>query len=385
MAVTPGQASTAGVPNAPPQGSALARHLFAAYALLVVYASLHPFTGWRDHGLSGFEFLWAAWPRYITAFDVVGNVLGYLPFGFLAVLALYGRVAGTPALALAVAGGLLLSLALEAAQTFLPARIASNLDVICNLAGSALGALTGTLTAAWLLEGGPLRRLRSWAFESGSRMDLGLVIVALWLFAQLNPATLLFGTGSLRDWFGLLDIAAPVDGATRPAELFISIEASTAAVNLAAAALLLSALVAPGRPARLFVVLLVLAALAVKTVAFAIVLQAENTLAWATPGAMQGLVAGLLIALAGVELPRAARLMAAAVLLMVGAVLVNLAPPNPYLAATQALWKHGHFLNFNGLTRLVSTLWPYAVLAYLVSLASRRDNAADRGGGDRFG
>jgi hypothetical protein len=75
-------------------------------------------------------------------------------------------------------------------------------------------------------------------------------------------------------------------------------------------------------------------------------------------------------------LPRLARLALAAVLLMVGTVLVNLAPPNPYLAATLKLWQQGHFLNFNGLTRLVSALWAFAALGYLIFLAaSRRESA----------
>jgi hypothetical protein len=35
------------------------------------------------------------------------------------------------------------------------------------------------------------------------------------------------------------------------------------------------------------------------------------------------------------------------------------------------VWEHGHFLHFNGLTRLVSAAWPFAALAYLILLASR--------------
>ena len=66
----------------------------------------------------------------------------------------------------------------------------------------------------------------------------------------------------------------------------------------------------------------------------------------------------------------------AAVLLMAATVLVNIAPPNPYLAATLSVWSQGHFLNFNGLTRLVSSAWPFAALAYLIWLASRRAREA---------
>ena len=66
-----------------------------------------------------------------------------------------------------------------------------------------------------------------------------------------------------------------------------------------------------------------------------------------------------------------ARLMLAALALMAGAILVNLAPPNPYSAAALAVWRQGHFLNFNGLTRLVATLWPFLTLPFLL-LTSRR-------------
>jgi hypothetical protein len=74
-------------------------------------------------------------------------------------------------------------------------------------------------------------------------------------------------------------------------------------------------------------------------------------------------------------LPRVARLALAAVLVMAATVLVNLAPPNPYLAASLKLWQQGHFLNFNGLTRLVSALWAFAALGYLIILAARRRDA----------
>ena len=54
-----------------------------------------------------------------------------------------------------------------------------------------------------------------------------------------------------------------------------------------------------------------------------------------------------------------------------GAMLVNLAPPNPYSAAALAVWRQGHFLNFNGLTRWIATLWPFLTLPFLM-LSARR-------------
>ena len=52
-------------------------YLALAYAALVVYASLHPFTGWRDPVLPPWVFLDAAWPRYWTGFDLAINALAF--------------------------------------------------------------------------------------------------------------------------------------------------------------------------------------------------------------------------------------------------------------------------------------------------------------------
>lgn len=349
----------------PARASTLARILFLVYVLLVAYASLYPLSGWRDVGLSPLAYLSAPWPRYITTFGIASDVLGYLPLGFLAVAALHPRLRGAAAFAVAVAGAAVLSLALEAGQSYLPVRFPSNLDLLCNTAGGALGAALG-LRFAPLVAEGPLQERRADAFLPGAEIDFGLVLVGLWLFMQLNPATLLFGAGDLRDYL------APFAGRAREPEFFVFIEAFTTAANLVAVALLASALAAPGRPVRGMVIGLVVSALVVKTAAFAIVMRAQSALTWLTLGAQLGLAIGIAAALAAIWLPRTARLAVAAVLLMAATVLVNLSPANPYLAASLKVWQQGHFLNFNGLTRLVSAMWPFIALGYLIYLASRR-------------
>ena len=123
--------------------------------------------------------------------DIALNILGYMPFGFLCVAALYPRMRALRAFAVAVASAALLSLSLEAAQSYLPTRVAANVDVLCNVAGAACGAALAVLAAPAVL-GGPLERLRSAAFLDGADIDFGLALLALWLFTQLNPATLLF-------------------------------------------------------------------------------------------------------------------------------------------------------------------------------------------------
>ena len=342
-----------------------ARLALAVYVLLVAYASLYPLSGWRDPGTPLFAFLPAPRPRWVTLFDVLSNVVGYLPLGVLCALALPPRRRGFAAIFVAAACGACLSVVLETAQNYLPPRVASNLDVLANTAGALIGGIVGSIAAPWLPGKDRLQRFRAETVLTGSEGDLGLVLLALWLFAQLNPTTLLFGAGDLRDLF------ADAVGPAHAPRLFVSVEALTAAGNYIAVGLLASLVARPAAPVRGALVGLLVAALAVRALAFAVLMPPGPPLAWLTQGALLGVAGGVAAALLAVALPRIARLAIAAVLLMGATVLVNLSPTNPYTAAMLKLWEQGHFLNFNGLTRLVSVMWPFAALAYLVLLAAR--------------
>jgi VanZ family protein len=361
----------AGAVGLEPHGSPFSRIALAVYVLLTAYASLYPLEGWREHAASPFEYLSAEWPpRYVSRFDMGVNVLGYVPLGWLCVAGLYPRIRGFCAFAIAVALGGGLSVLLEAAQTYLPTRDASNLDVACNTIGAVFGALLGWQFAAWTMEHGPLKHIRNAIFLRGAQIDFGLVLIALWLFVQLNPAMLLFGAGSLRD------LVLVQEGRARAPEFFVLVETLTSASNIVAVGLLLASLIPMGGPVRAMFLALIAAGLVIKAGAFALLMRADSVLGWLTPGAQLGLVCGLAAGLAAVSLPRTAQLALAAVLLMAATVLVNLAPPNPYFTATLKVWQQGHFLNFNGLTRIVSSAWPYAALAYLIYLAARRPREA---------
>ncbi len=347
--------------------STLARYLFVAYALLVVYASLHPLSGWRDTGLPPFAFLTAPFPRPISAFDVVANVIGYVPLGFLAVLAAYPRLRRGRALAFGFAFSLLLSFALESLQLYLPSRTASNLDLLANAAGGSLGAMAALGATRPLLDSGGLQRLRNRVFLPGGRADLGLVLLGLWLFAQLNPETILFGNGDLRDLF------RTPSGKLYPAEVFLRVEAGVACANAVAAGLLASCLTGRGQPARAVVLAMIGGALAAHSFAFGLLVGAQDLLTWATPGALYGVAAAVALLMFGMALPRSTQLAFAGLALLAATAIVNLAPANPYNSATFSLWQQGRFLNFNGLTRLVSIVWPFATMCYLVLLPAERD------------
>jgi VanZ family protein len=363
------------VPVLSPKPSPLARYLLLAYVVLIIYASLHPFSGWRDQGAGAFAYLSGGLPRYITAFDLLTNFTAYLPLGFFALLALHPRLRGTPALIAAGLAGCLLSLALEALQTYLPSRIPSNLDLVTNALGAFAGAGLALGFGVELLGSGRLHALRHRWFLPGHQYDLGLVLLGLWLFTQLSPETLLFGNGDLRGLF------EPAPAALHPAVVFIQGEAAVAACNLIAVGLFLSCLTRPGQSLHGLLPALLAGALALKTVAVGELLKAQNVFAWLTPGALLGLAGGILVLMLALALPRAARLALAGLLLMAATVLVNQTPENPYFANALQLWPQGYFLNFNGVTRLVSIAWPFAALFYLILLASRsaRDGPGNRG------
>ena len=169
----------------PGRSSALARSLAIAYTALVVYASLHPFTGWRDSGLPLFAFLNAAWPRYYTGFDLAVIVLAYVPLGFFwlpVASARFGRGTGT---VMVCVGLTALSGTLETIQNFLPSRVPSNIDLACNSVGVLLGALAAQRWGGMLLSESRLLRWRHRHLAHEPVGDYGLILICIWLLVQL--------------------------------------------------------------------------------------------------------------------------------------------------------------------------------------------------------
>ncbi|MGZ5181433.1 MAG: VanZ family protein, partial [Ramlibacter sp.] len=175
--------------------------LAQAYAVLIVYASLYPFSGWRDQGVSPLEFLASPWPRYWTGFDLAANAAGYAPLGFLLALSALrrappGAAAIGPALGLATGASAVLSLLMEALQTYLPARVPSNLDFGLNVAGALLGAaMAGALEHWGAVDHWARFRVR-WFVDDARG---ALVLLALWPFALLFPAAVPLGLGQVME------------------------------------------------------------------------------------------------------------------------------------------------------------------------------------------
>ncbi len=312
-------------------GDRLPWHLAVAFTLLLVYASLHPFIGWRDLGAPPLAWLGAGWPHYYTGFDMVSNVAIYLPLGFLWLTVFHGdsdlrwRV-----LAVTLAGALL-SAAVETTQNYLPTRVPSNIDLACNAVGTLTGALLGASWGRAFLSGGRLHSLRVRLIVAGGAGDTGLVLMGLWLLTQLNPESLLFGNGDLRRMLGI----AP----TLPFDIqrFSRIEAVIAAVNTLAVGLIIVALQRHSRwPVLLGVLLL---GVLVRGLATAVLVDPRAALHLLTVGNASGFAIGIVLLLFCAHLWPPLRRGLCACSLLLATVLVNLAPQNPYLAEAAQVWR----------------------------------------------
>ncbi len=358
--------------------------LAQAYAALVVYASLYPFEGWRDQGISPWAFLASPWPKYWTGFDLTANGAGYAPLGFLLGLASLRGSAGSRlrAVWLATGAGALLSLAMESLQTYLPARVPSNLDFGLNVAGT----LAGALLAAALERLGAIdhwsRVRRRWFVEEARG---ALVLLALWPFALLFPAAVPLGLGqvlerlelTLADW--LLDTPflewLPVrDVELQP--LVPGAELLCVALGALVPCLLGSSVIPAKRRRAAFAVLAVAAGIGTTALSAALSWGPTHAWAWLTEPVRLGLLAGLVLALLAVTLPRRASVAWLLLALVLHLAVLNQAPAGAYFADTLQSWEQGRFIRFHGLAQWLGWLWPYGTLAYVLLRVSRPDPPA---------
>ena len=344
--------------------ASLAGSVALAYTLVIVYASLQPFAGWRMPSPEVLAFLGAPWPRYITANDIALNVAAYLPLGAMLFFTLRPPLSAAFAFLLATALAALLSFALESIQMFLPTRIASNIDLLSNSAGAALGALAGVMLSLW---NNPLAVLRRRVLRADTLGDAGLIVIALWLVIQFQPSPVAFGSGNLRDVFGI----APLFMHSSLAYLLA--EAAVVALAVITIGLAIS-LVMQSRRYTLQVMLATLLLTAVaKSIAAISISRAANWLQWLTPGVVAGLLTGAVVLTALVWLGPSTRAALAMASVTTGIALINLMPDNPYQTPPSFMsgLQPTHLANFGSIVRLLSQCWPFATLLLLFALARK--------------
>lgn len=353
------------------------------YAGLIAYASLYPFVGWTIPGAVPWAFLSLPWPRWWTLFDVVSNLLGYLPFGALVWIALL-RTGRHPliGLASAVALAALLSGGMESLQNYLPQRVASNVDLALNVAGAAIGA--ALMVLAHVLGG-----VERWQTVRDrwfiSRSAGGMALLLLWPIGLLFPTPVPLGLGQV---IGRLQeaLALAVEGTPAQAwtedwlasagslnALAPASEVAAIALGLMAPCLVAFAITRDPRRRLMLVVGAVLLGFAATTLSTALNFGPQHALAWRTPDALAGFAIGSVAAAGLAWLPRRAVAGVALVVLTAGIALVSQAPADPYFAESLQGWAQGRFIRFHGAAQWVGWLWPYAAVAYVLMRLGARD------------
>jgi VanZ family protein len=351
---------------AAPYRTWLPHALAVLYGLAIVYASLSPFGPWIALAPGTPWFLFAPVGRF-TRFDFAQNVIAYVPFGLFVALV---RARASP-LARIVAGtltGVLLSLAMETLQMWLPPRDASVVDLVAN----GLGAFVGGVLGAALARAEPIKprisHARTNVFIGGHLGDVGIALIVVWLAAQINPGIPLFAvTYDAEPTRALAEIASSSGGAA------LAMEAAESTLQLLGAGLFVALLIRERRHAGGAVLLLIGVALIVKGVAATLLLRPEAWQTWVKPGALVGIAVGALLLLAAIGLPRPVQVAICAVALLSSLLTPLLAPELLAARAPLAIfdWRYGHLLHYNGLTRAVLLAWPLAAAAWLFALAGQ--------------
>lgn len=342
-----------------------------AYLLVIAYASLQPFHGWRLPPEEVYGFLTAPWPRYITLADVLINVVAYAPLGFLISLGLRAQLRPSLAVLAGFTLATIFSVAMESLQMFLPMRIASNVDVLANGTGALIGALAAPLFSPSRIIGGRLLALRNRIFVAGALADTGILIASLWVVTHLNPLSQLFGTGNMRATFELPEYFFHTPGR------FLSAEAAVVFFNLLALGLLLSVLVRESARSAIVIVGFIAAALLLKIAITAILGGPQGPFAWITPGVLLGFTSGAALLVGLCSLGRRNRVILAALCLLAALAAINLAPDNPYftLPPQLASGRASHLLSFSAILRALSELWPFLALPYLAVVCFSKPGA----------
>ncbi|MEO6023644.1 MAG: VanZ family protein [Burkholderiales bacterium] len=355
--------------------SGITGYLIVLYVVLIAYVSLTPFSGWRAPSLGIWSFLTQSWPHYITRFDVAINVLAYLPLGLLlyAYLAQFGS--RNQALVVSVTAGLLLSLAMELLQSSLASRTASNLDFFAN----GVGCLTGALLSAWLGRNtaieATLLRMRRELFLPGKVVDIGLVLLCVWLISQLNPSIPFFGAGVVTDSTPPFDDEYDYEYGTQP-HADVPFALGTA-LNFCGLGLFVTTLMRNRFQALVAVQVLLGLAFSLKLTAAHALLRPQVVTEWHSDETLAGLAAGfvILLPLCFVRLNR--RIYLAAVLILAGGLLSKLAGSYASLREVLRLfdWPYGQLLHFTGLTLYLNEVWPLAALIFLFAYWWRQRSA----------
>ena len=332
----------------PMQAMPLARVISLSYALLILYVSLNPFDFDFQNGIEVWAWLAAPLPRFITLFDVMVNILAYIPFGFLLVFAAYPRWRNFQALGIALVLSSLLAFGVETLQSWVPSRVPSLMDWWANVFGGLLGGLLAIpLGPQWLSGTAVRRRFDQWFGLNWATCALFL----LFPWSQIYPQSSWLGIGV---WghaiFGSIDWGTTVINQ-------VAQETLITGLCWLGVGLLLSLGMRVKAPQWQILNGLLCLTVLLKTLFTALQFGGEFSLIWLTAGAFWGMLLGTIGLRWALHLSHRSKTALALLCLISATVVIHILPDNPYFILTLRHWQQGRLLHFNELMQWVSVIW----------------------------
>ncbi len=335
----------------------LARLTLILYLCLVGYASLTPFN--FAYGTHLVPWLWinAPIPKYIPIFDVLSNIIGYLPFGFLMIFSLFPRLIKWHAFIVCLLLGVLFSGSLESLQTYLPTRIPSNIDWYSNIIGVLVGALFALPLSPQWLSGNKAERIRESIFGNHQGFFLLMLLCPL---AQIYPQNAWLGMGDL----GLLITRVspywtfPLNNASQ--EILI-----TTIATFSIGTIFLFGMKKSASPLKI-IGTLIICMLVVKFFVTQFQFGQTGASSWWSSSVIIGVLIGYTLAYIAQFFSKKAIWLMSVMNLIMLIIMVNVLPYNPYFFDLLEQLPQGKMTHLNGLFDWISVIWPFLALLILI-------------------
>lgn len=352
------------------------RHLLTASALwllllgAILYLSLYPLSDWTLRRPSAWHWIWQGIPRFYSYGDLIVNLIAYGGFGFLSVRLCQQRFGLGISLVLAFIAGTALSFGMETAQSFLPRRVPSLLDLAANSCGTFLGALAAACLPPYpvlgLLTQGHSHSLRFPRY----RAMAGLLLI-LWLIGQIPAQQLLWISAPVSPWPGESGLPEFWQAALLPDAWQPMTEILLICLSILLPALLVSELIRPPNARLLAVYALLALAVVLRIIASPHVYLPQGQWETYTRGMMIGLGLSAVVLVFLIRWRAGRRRILALCLIPFTMLLASTLPPDPALEALLEQPPSSPILKaatpaLRSLLRLINSFWLLAVAYYFL-------------------
>ena len=147
--------------------------------IAIAYGSLYPFDfDFAELSERTLEAFLGSWRARSSRGDLLGNIILFMPFGFIGTIATVDRSHALRRAVLVLVAAAIFATVLQFAQLYLPSRTAALNDVFWNLLGTAVGCLGGIVLS---------KHVGDWLRQGQGLQLVPLAFLGCWAALRLNP------------------------------------------------------------------------------------------------------------------------------------------------------------------------------------------------------